>query len=816
MVYKHFVRSGSHILYGLFLFLLSGFTVTAQQTPAPDLMLYVNPESLTIAIVAEADVSLAGFAFRVFVDGTERTFEPIRYFYVLEFQTNILAPGTCLTYRVNDTTPIPPQPCDNRNTFEFDMDRRDAFWLSDEGRTDLFILKHGSGIGQNCAAKSDECPIYYNIEPPIFTQELSVPDVSNIDLGADNITGLSPDSSLSSNQGAITALLWSLDDTLLVSGHENGAICLWNAQDELSISPLECVTSEHATGIAALTWNPQLPGLIFASGGQNQVFQWTINRARLDDIELQSELLFDYPATIRDLDWHPTKAQLAVAGSDDRVIVQPIGNPNPIYNKAFNDPQRLEWQMNGRFLALIDQNGLTRVIDTTSQELSVGISEIPVAGVQVAWRGARNQLATLGAAGTIRLIDFVPGEEVCPCPEAFITQNLPAARAIRFSPDYSRIAIAAERMVYVLQADPPYHLISQHIVSQETDARFNNLIWESTGRRLAAATHQGNIYIWRVPDTAPQRLEQIKQWSAIENKANVALAVAWDANAEGVAIVDDALQLSIWNINGSQRGQSVAHSRQPLAVAWNPTQSVIATGGCGPLINIWKLTGVPQRVFRNDSDDFVCVSALDFDPNGQYLVTANAVSLLQIWDWAGDTELTNKRKNLNEGVTDIAWSDSGERLAAVDNTGLFVIYDMINLRLVEVFVRQPEPGTPTHTIAWSNDSQQIATGSANRRIEVWNLKNASVTADTAYQNGFTLWGHTDEVIAASWHPRQDWLVSSAQNGQIIVWDVATGQRLAQWLHPVEVTDIEWAPRDASFAVTDIDGNVTLYRFDFNP
>jgi eukaryotic-like serine/threonine-protein kinase len=111
-------------------------------------------------------------------------------------------------------------------------------------------------------------------------------------------------------------------------------------------------------------------------------------------------------------------------------------------------------------------------------------------------------------------------------------------------------------------------------------------------------------------------------------------------------------------------------------------------------------------------------------------------------------------------------------------------------------------GEPVQALAWSNDSQRIA--SAGDNVQVWDAQTGKL--DRIYHNGLYE-GQNISTTKMAWSPDKRYIATARSlwidksNLAIYIWDVSTG-KVAYKMPCSEVTALAWSPNSTSIASTD--------------
>lgn len=165
------------------------------------------------------------------------------------------------------------------------------------------------------------------------------------------------------------------------------------------------------------------------------------------------------------------------------------------------------------------------------------------------------------------------------------------------------------------------------------------------------------------------------------------------------------------------------------------------------------------------------------------------------------TELT--RVQAQAGLSDINWSPNGTTFGVSGFGSTVLAYRTFTLNEPPVPLIGESQNALMLAVRISPDNRRIAAGGADNLITIWNL--------TTGELEHTL-EHSNWVWALDFHPEGDVLVAADQDGNLIQWDVETGERIERFsaTHEDTVTGIAFSPDGERIASSSLDRTARVW------
>jgi WD40 repeat protein len=390
--------------------------------------------------------------------------------------------------------------------------------------------------------------------------------------------------------GAVASLTWSPDGAFIATGAPHNlalppALNIWDARQGRLVRALW----GHTGSITAVRWRPDSQQLLSVAA-DNTARLWDIaSLAGPSNVVSPSQVLHGFMDKVQALAWSPDGSRVASANADGgiRIWDGQTGQPLDTLPDTQGALAALAWSPDGQGLASAGAAEWVRwnlAEKTRLSSLKYGYGFVDYgtafAIATVAWSPRGDQIATSGydrtiviwEANTNRVVRTLPGE-----PE---TANQFPIRSITWSPDGRQIAGAYGGAAWVWEVAS-----GRRLASLACDGcRVFTVAWSPDGSQLAGSSAVGadgpptSVWIW---DAATFKLRKTLQGQTRET-----FAMAWRADGAHIAGAH-GVSTDIWDVASGQIVATLATPPNTQALAWNPHDQRLATGGDSGII-IWS------------------------------------------------------------------------------------------------------------------------------------------------------------------------------------------------------------------------------------
>jgi len=148
----------------------------------------------------------------------------------------------------------------------------------------------------------------------------------------------------------------------------------------------------------------------------------------------------------------------------------------------------------------------------------------------------------------------------------------------------------------------------------------------------------------------------------------------------------------------------------------------------------------------------------------------------------------------------LAWSPDGQNIASGSQDKTVQIWNATTGDKSITYTRQ---GASENAVTWSPDGRLVASGSSDTTVQVWN--STTGTYILSYP------GHTDIIRTVAWSPKGPSIASGGDDNTVQVWDAATGHRVNTYRgHSAKVWSVVWSRDGTQIASASADATVQVW------
>jgi WD40 repeat protein len=274
-------------------------------------------------------------------------------------------------------------------------------------------------------------------------------------------------------------------------------------------------------------------------------------------------------------------------------------------------------------------------------------------------------------------------------------------------------------------------------------------------------------------------------------------AIAVSKNGQLLAAVDAANTLQIYTINNGQLVGSFKAPAKVSELAFHPNGQTLAASLADKTVTVWNTLFNPGQPLPAEFGSVVqafphpaAVSNFAYLDESQ-LITGADDGVARVWKVASHQPKSIQHPNL---VDCVALNKDGTQLATACHDGNVRIYDLTKpvpalLKEIKAHVAMPLPH-PVYVVAWSPDGKTIASGSFDKSIKLWDAASGNLVREI---KGFpepppaagqpVPPGHRDQVFCLAFSKDGKQLASGSSDRTVKLWDVSNGNLVRDFPNP---------------------------------
>jgi WD40 repeat protein len=611
----------------------------------------------------------------------------------------------------------------------------------------------------------------------------------------------------------------------------------------------------HGSPVTCITYSPD--GKLVASGGTHLVRVWDA-----DTLRLQGTGTAYYITSIAFS--HDGKA-LVVGGAYGDLRVLDIGKGNApqlryavqagtssIYAVAFNPDNR------SVAAACYDNN--IRAYDVSGKqikELAV-VSGHTKSVTALAYTPDGKMLVSGSADQTIRLWNVNGGAFTERASLDAVAKDVKA-----LSVTHSGLTLAAAA------SDGNVRLWSMPAVSKQgpratlaVGTAVTSISFSGSGNNLAVGCTDNTVRLWRVTG-------QPKELAKMDGHADPVTGVAYSANGTRIASGSADWTVRSWDLSGpkpKERFTPWSHLSHVYSVDFATDSQSLVSGSEDRVVRVWDLTKTDLKTRNYLKGDPVAIYTVAYSPDGKLVAASGNVTKIRQWDAVSGREKTpltptpgavyrvqyssDSRRLLSTGTHDVTLWDNlkgievrrfnigaagvwvncavlapdgrhvltGQGTHKIDKDGKPVYKKNGQPEYVDCYLRlfgtdedneltiDKSQELPIHSVAFSMDSRTGYSGAyLEPALRRWDVSPKALKALPAWKGSS---GYPSAILPS---PDGQTLVTRNLDGEVILWDVASGKRLKGWSIPEVVGYVAYSLDSRHLAISLGTGVIYILR-----
>jgi WD40 repeat protein/tRNA A-37 threonylcarbamoyl transferase component Bud32 len=537
----------------------------------------------------------------------------------------------------------------------------------------------------------------------------------------------------------VYCVAFSPDGKFLATADHDGTVKLWEA----STGQRRTILLGHTDEVNCVAFSPD--GKTLASASDDQTVRlWDTRSGQ------QQKCLPGHRGNVLCVAFSPDGKLLVSAGDDmlvklwDPVTAEHLadlrGHTGVIESLALTG--------DGQLLASAGRDGSVRLWDVM-RRLPRGVLCERLGRVEtVAFSGNSGVLATGADDGRVRLWEVATGQE-----KVALLGHTDRVESVTFSPDGKTLISAGnDGTVRVWDVETAKQ---RNILKGHTD-RVWCVEFSPDGRTLATASRDGTVKLWD-PEVRQERESLPEDTSRISSVAFTPHSHLAVGRKDGTAhFWDPARRQILWSTSILGEGGSIT------SLDVSSDGQTLAAGSSDGSVTLLDLTArqTPRLLKANQRGaiDLVLFTA------DRTLLTQTRAEAVQLWDLPAG-RLRGQLPAADGNMLRLDVSSAGRMLAAWNREDSFSIWDLTTLKLR----CGPCRHKGLHSIAFSPDARNVATGGSDGTVKLWNTHSGQEEA--------SLLGHAGLIVSLAFSPDGRILATSSQERKVKLLHLATRQEL---------------------------------------
>jgi WD40 repeat protein len=598
-------------------------------------------------------------------------------------------------------------------------------------------------------------------------------------VGQDRLFGAAPPTTpcllpyFPSSTSPCNTVALSPDGQLVASGHDDGAIRLWDTQTATEIRACQ----GHQGAVLSVAFSPD--GATLASGADDK-------SVRLWDTQTATEIRAcqGHQGAVQSVAFSPDGATLASGADDKSIRLWDTQTATEI--RACQGHQAAVWSVafspDGATLASGADDKSVRLWDTQTATEIRACQGHQGAVLSVAFSPDGATLASGADDKSVRLWDTQTATEIRAC-----QGHQAAVWSVAFSPDGATLASGADdKSVRLWDTQTATEIRA----CQGHQGAVLSVAFSPDGATLASGASDKSVRLW---DT--QTATEIR---ACQGHQGYVLSVAFSPDGATLASGASDNSVRLWDTQTATEIRACqGHQRAVRSVAFSPDGATLASGADDKSVRLWDTqTATEIRACQGHQRYVLSVA---FSPDGATLASGADDKSVRLWDTQTATEIRACQGHQG-AVRSVAFSPDGATLASGADDNSVRLWDPQTA--TEIRACQGHQGA-VRSVAFSPDGATLASGAYDKSVRLWDTQTGrELRACT---------GHQGSVLSVAFSPDGATLASGADDKSVRLWDTQTATEIrACQGHQGYVLSVAFSPDGATLASASSDGTIRIW------